>query len=590
LHKKLSTAAVFLFYCFDRLLSKLLKSRSAFQRLSRHSYSVFFETICSTIGKVKYSKKILFFLMTTNVFQGRSLAVIDDLSLDERLYLFQKTQQFKQAKKNKDKEFLDSLRINDPDIGLYEVFIEDSTRTKESFGNAAEFHRIKHSKMDPSHSSFNKNESYEDGFNTLIGYDNHIFIVRTKLEGVCKWLARAGREYAERQHLEFVPVFINAGDGQHEHPTQELLDDFTFYEAARGDLSHIHLALINDPRHGRTAHSKADGLRIFKEVQIDIVAHPELGMPKYYIDKMKRNGFEVRTFDSLDEYLAQNQVAPNWYFMRAQIERMGPDIMKRAPELRKSGTLRKDQIPKIPEGVVFYHPLPMHNEFPEIPPELKNSPFNGWELESRNGYFTRIITISAFAGIIGDDFEGTPFVAKTYEDDFIHEVPIAAELKGEIHEGIKPIRNGLVIDHICRGEEPREIYTYSNRVMQIMGFDVQKHYVGLTESGKERGTFKGYISLPDHGPLSDVQVKKLGALAPGSTLNIVENGNIARKLRLSMPPRIYNFDKLACANADCISNPKHHEHVPAEFIRLDKDTFYCMYCEQPQSYKSIWQN
>ncbi len=73
-------------------------------------------------------------------------------------------------------------------------------------------------------------ESYADTFNTLTGYENSIFVIRSKLEGVCRWLQAASAEYAERNSLPFTPSFINAGDGKHEHPTQELLDEFTFLE------------------------------------------------------------------------------------------------------------------------------------------------------------------------------------------------------------------------------------------------------------------------------------------------------------------------------------------------------------------------
>lgn len=78
-----------------------------------------------------------------NTFKGRSFTVIDDFSFDEKMYLFQKARELKGYIKSDDKAGMDKFRINDPDFGIYEVFIEDSTRTKESFKNAAEFHRVK---------------------------------------------------------------------------------------------------------------------------------------------------------------------------------------------------------------------------------------------------------------------------------------------------------------------------------------------------------------------------------------------------------------------------------------------------------------
>ena len=74
-----------------------------------------------------------------NSFKGRSLCVIDDFSKEERLYLFSQVRRLKQAVMEEDTGTIDSFRINDPDFGIYEVFLEDSTRTKESFRNAANF-------------------------------------------------------------------------------------------------------------------------------------------------------------------------------------------------------------------------------------------------------------------------------------------------------------------------------------------------------------------------------------------------------------------------------------------------------------------
>ena len=104
-----------------------------------------------------------------NSFKGRSLCVIDDFSKEERLYLFSQVRRLKQTVREEDTGTIDSFRINDPDFGIYEVFLEDSTRTKESFRNAANFHHAKLTEMSADNSSFNKGESYADTFNTLCG-------------------------------------------------------------------------------------------------------------------------------------------------------------------------------------------------------------------------------------------------------------------------------------------------------------------------------------------------------------------------------------------------------------------------------------
>ena len=64
-----------------------------------------------------------------NVFYGRSLTVIEDFSIEERRYFFKKVHELKSAVLAGDEKTLDRFRINDPDFGIYEVFLEDSTRT-----------------------------------------------------------------------------------------------------------------------------------------------------------------------------------------------------------------------------------------------------------------------------------------------------------------------------------------------------------------------------------------------------------------------------------------------------------------------------
>ncbi len=92
----------------------------------------------------------------SNVFTSRTLSVIDDMSIDERKYLFEKTKILKDAWIDQDEQILNQFRIDNSDFGIYEVFLEDSTRTRESFRNAAAFHRVKVSDLAVGTSSFNK--------------------------------------------------------------------------------------------------------------------------------------------------------------------------------------------------------------------------------------------------------------------------------------------------------------------------------------------------------------------------------------------------------------------------------------------------
>lgn len=522
-----------------------------------------------------------------SIFKERSLCVSADLSKDEKRYLFEKTRELKRAWREKDGRALDGFRINDSDFGIYEVFLEDSTRTRESFRNAAEFHRVKLSMFDSDSSSFNKSESYVDGFMTLAGYHNHIFVVRSRLEGVCRLMERAARDYARRNGLHRVPAFINAGDGKHEHPTQELLDEFTLIEDNKGSTDHLHIALVGDLYHGRTVHSKAEGLTIFKEVKVDLVAPPELAMPQQYIEKMRRNGFEVRVFTSLAEYLAQADTANRFYFTRPQLERMGEEILKRQHVLREAVTFRKDFLGKVKPDTFFYHPLPRHKEHPTIPTFLDKTPLNHWETQSINGMYTRIVLLAAVAGTIGSDFEGQPNVPPSYDDEFIVEKAPHSSPK-VLKEGINPLTNGVVIDRFCRGESKEQIWDYLFKTMRIMNFNKVRGSIGVGESKKEPGVYKGLVFLPETRNLSASEIRRLSAVTAGCTVNIIEENRVVKKMQLSSPPRIYGIEGTRCPNEACISHPVHNEHVTTEFIRQNNSDLECVYCGTHTTFKNIW--
>lgn len=525
-------------------------------------------------------------------FIPKTLDVISAFSPAEQKHLYQKAIELKQAYTENNKEVLERFRINNPDLGVYEVFLEDSTRTKESFKNAIEFHRVKGHIFDTKSSSFNKKESYADTFNMLTGYHNQIFIVRSKLEGVCTWLKQSGKQYAQRQNLAFEPLFVNAWDGKHEHPTQEMLDQFTFLEQQQGNTSRIHIALIGDLLHGRTVHSKVDWLRIYDEVYIDLIAPDILQMPEEYMQKIQSYGYKVRVFVSLDAYIEQTSLANIWYFTRVQLERMGEDIIKQANTLRKAITCTKKHIDHLDESyaeqdIIFYHPLPRNKKTPVLPTFVDTTSYNGWETQSRNGYFMRIVILWALWWVpyIVDDFTGKDNKPKVYADDFVSKVALEQDKEQKTYaQWVNPIDNGITIDHIGKWLRIEDIKSHFSRINTILNLYTKW---GDRISHSQDKAYKGIMFRIDQD-LNEKQIRQLAAIAPWCTLNRIHNKKVIEKLRLSMPPRLYNFKDISCKNEECISHRKHEEHVTAEFIRQDQDSFLCIYCGKKHSYKDVW--
>lgn len=110
-------------------------------------------------------------------FKGRSVGVVGDLSIDEQRYLYAKARELKaELAAGGDAA---RFRISDPDYSAYMIFLENSTRTRESFRNAALFHRVRATMFDAATSSFAKNESLTDAIKMLVGYAPRVVLRHT---------------------------------------------------------------------------------------------------------------------------------------------------------------------------------------------------------------------------------------------------------------------------------------------------------------------------------------------------------------------------------------------------------------------------
>ena len=191
------------------------------------------------------------------------------------------------------------------------------------------------------------------------------------------------------------------------------------------------------------------------------------------------------------------------------------------------------------------------------------------------------------SGRLGEDFEGAFAMEPEIVEDFIIEAPAAEHSKPEYKIGIKPVEEGIVIDHIATGEPIEKIWSNIEAVRKILKLNVRSSH-GVYHSFKGPEVYKGIISLPDIISFGEKDLKKLAAIAPGCTLNLIRNSKVAKKYRLAMPPRIYGFGEISCKNDNCISSPKNTEGVTTEFRRKSGSTFVCRYCEKEHPFREIW--
>ena len=123
------------------------------------------------------------------------------------------------------------------------VMYEASTRTRTSFELAAKRLSAEAINISASSSSTTKGESLLDTGRNLEAMSPDAVVVRHAYGGAAAMLARTSK-----------CAIINAGDGQHEHPTQALLDAATI-RRHKGRMEGLEVAIVGDISHSRVARS-----------------------------------------------------------------------------------------------------------------------------------------------------------------------------------------------------------------------------------------------------------------------------------------------------------------------------------------------
>ena len=122
---------------------------------------------------------------------------------------------------------------------VFNLFFENSTRTRTTFEIAARRLSADVFNLDIVRSSAAKGESLLDTINNLTAMQADMFIVRHATSGAPYLIARHTSEHAPHIHV------INAGDGRHAHPTQGLLDAYTIRHYKK-DFSNLIVAVVGD--------------------------------------------------------------------------------------------------------------------------------------------------------------------------------------------------------------------------------------------------------------------------------------------------------------------------------------------------------
>jgi aspartate carbamoyltransferase catalytic subunit len=218
------------------------------------------------------------------------------------------------------------------------LFYEPSTRTRSSFEIAAKRLSADVTNFTVSTSSVVKGETIIDTIDTLQAMQVDYIIVRHGSSGVPNLIARHS-----------AASIINAGDGNHAHPTQGLLDAFTMKEVLP-DLNGRRVVIMGDVLHSRVARSTSTILRKLG-VQVAFFGPGPLIPDDRHADIPAFNSFD-QVFDWKPEVL---------YLLRVQMERQRDQFFPSLHEYHRIYGVTNDRLAIIRDrGIYIMHPGPVN--------------------------------------------------------------------------------------------------------------------------------------------------------------------------------------------------------------------------------------
>ena len=255
------------------------------------------------------------------------------------------------------------------------LFFEPSTRTRSSFYLAAS--RLSADTMDftASASSQSKGETLRDTARNIEAMGVDIIVVRHNASGAARLVA---------QSVDC--SVVNAGDGQHEHPTQALLDVYTIgqrLERLDFDFSELTVAIVGDISHSRVARSNVIALRKLG-AKVLLVGPPTL-LPGTFAEA---DG-SVEVHHDLDAVLERVDVIN---MLRVQFERITSPAFPSRREYATLYGLTRQRFAKMKRDVLVMHPGPINRGL-EIESAVADSDNSAILQQVTNGLAVRMATL-----------------------------------------------------------------------------------------------------------------------------------------------------------------------------------------------------
>ncbi|HET9823486.1 MAG TPA: aspartate carbamoyltransferase catalytic subunit [Burkholderiaceae bacterium] len=241
------------------------------------------------------------------------------------------------------------LSVNERDIkkvpllrgkSVFNLFFENSTRTRTTFEIAAKRLSADVINLDIARSSTAKGESLLDTIANLSAMQADMFVVRH---------SESGAPYLIAQHCAPHVHVVNAGDGRHAHPTQGLLDMYTIRHY-KGDFTRLSVAIVGDIVHSRVARSDIHALTTLGVPEIRAVG------PKTLVPGDLRE-MGVRVCHDMAEGIRDADVI---IMLRLQNERMSGAMLPSAGEYFKRFGLTPEKLALARPDAIVMHPGPIN--------------------------------------------------------------------------------------------------------------------------------------------------------------------------------------------------------------------------------------
>lgn len=300
---------------------------------------------------------------------GKDLTGLEDLTREQIIGILDTAEPFKEISERQIKK-VPVLRGQT----IVNLFFEASTRTRISFEFAEKRLSADTVNISSSGSSVQKGETLVDTARNLEAMRIHMVVVRHHSSGAARFLA------------DRIPSnVINAGDGQHEHPTQALLDLLTIRDRF-GDIEGRRVCIVGDVRHSRVARSNIWGLlKCGAEVA---VCGPHTLIPAGIED------LGVKVFGRVEEAIEWCDVL---YVLRLQLERMEGGYVPSLREYNRVFGVTSDRLRLASDDMIVLHPGPM-NRGVEIDSDVADGERSVILPQVTNGVAVRMAVLYLLAG------------------------------------------------------------------------------------------------------------------------------------------------------------------------------------------------